>query len=164
MLNGLADDLVDDLIYGEVMKTHNLKAADIKKKWVVVDAADQPLGRIATQIASVLRGKHRPTYTPHLDTGDNVIVVNASKVKLTGNKMLTKNYYRHTGYIGHLRSTTAQEVFEKNPDRLITAAVKGMLPKNKLSSKLMTNLRVFAGEEHNQEAQKPEPIAVRTVK
>ncbi len=140
------------------MKTHNLKASDIKKKWVVVDAADQSLGRLATQVDTVLRGKHKPTYTPHLDTGDNVIVVNASKVKFTGNKLINKQYYRHTGYIGHLRSTSAEEMMETHPDRVITAAVKGMLPKNKLSRHLMTNLRVYADNNHGQEAQKPEPM------
>ena len=145
------------------MKTHNLKASDIKKKWVIVDAADQSLGRLSSQIAMVLRGKHRPTYTPHLDTGDNVIVINAAKLTINANKLVNKQYYKHTGYIGHLRSKSMQEMMDNHPDRVITAAVKGMLPKNKLSRKLMTNLRVYTGAEHTQEAQKPEPMPINRI-
>lgn len=143
------------------MKTHNVKAAEIKKKWVVVDAENQTLGRVASQIAYVLRGKHKPTFTPHLDTGDNVIVVNATKVKLTGNKLTDKMYYKYTGYIGGLKTASAQELLDRGKgNRMIVDAVKGMLPKNKLQNKLMTNLRVFEGAEHNMEAQKPVPMVL----
>ena len=143
------------------MKTFHLKEAEIKKDWVIVDAANQPVGRIATEVARILRGKHKPTFSPHLDCGDAVIVVNAAQVRFTGNKWKQKNYYRHTGYMGGLKETSAQEMLEKNPDRIITFAVKGMLPKNKLSSRMMKHLRVYAGEEHGQEAQKPQPAPAR---
>lgn len=146
------------------MKTVNVKPADINKKWVVVDAAGQTVGRLASQVAMVLRGKHRPTFTPHLDTGDNVIIVNAAKVVFTGNKWRDKFYYNHTGYIGGMKSKSAQDVLESHPERLLETAVKGMLPKNKMGRHLMTNLRVYADGDHRQGAQQPEPMTERTKK
>ena len=146
------------------MLTHNVKAKDIQKKWVIVDATGQSVGRLASNIALVLRGKNKPTYTPHLDVGDNVIVINAEKVELKGGKWEKKVYYHHTGYIGGIKATRAADLREKYPDRIITKAVKGMLPKNKLSNKLLTNLRVYAGSEHPHTGQNPEPMAPRTAK
>ena len=143
------------------MKTYSVKPSDIKKNWVLVDAADQTLGRLATQIATVLRGKHKPSFVPHLDCGDNVVVLNAAKVKLTGNKWRDKFYYRHSGYIGGIKQTSAADLRDRNPDRLISNAVKGMLPKNKLSRQLLTNLRVYPGAEHPHEPQQPLPMPVR---
>jgi large subunit ribosomal protein L13 len=139
-------------------KTYSAKASDIKKKWVLVDAEDQALGRVATTVATYLRGKHKPEFTPHMDTGDNVVVINASKVKLTGNKLQQKEYFRYSGYPGGERFTTAEDMLADKPEFLIKNAVKGMLPKNKLGNKLMTNLRVYAGPVHEQEAQQPEKI------
>lgn len=144
------------------MKTYSIKPADIKKKWVVVDATDQTLGRLASQVAYVLRGKDKATFTPHLDTGDNVIVINASKVRLTGNKLSDKIYNHHSGYMGGIKAIVASELLEKNPERLIEIAVKGMLPKTKLGRKLQGNLRVFPTEQHGQASQKPEAMGVRT--
>ena len=146
------------------MKTVNVKPTDVKKKWVVVDAAGQTVGRLASQVASVLRGKHRPTFTPYLDTGDNVIVINAAKVEFTGNKWRDKLYQHHTGYMGGLKTQSAQKLRETYPERIIEGAVKGMLPKSKLGRSLMGNLRVYAGAEHKQSAQNPEPMAPRTAK
>ena len=139
-------------------KTYSPKASDIKKKWVLVDAEGHALGRVATQVATYLRGKHKPEFTPHMDTGDNVVVINAEKVTLSGNKMQQKEYFRYSGYPGSERFTLAEDMLEKDPTFLVTNAVKGMLPKNKLSNKLMTNLRVYAGPVHEQEAQQPEKI------
>jgi large subunit ribosomal protein L13 len=139
-------------------KTYSAKAGDIEKKWVLVDAEDHALGRIASKVAYILRGKHKPTFTPHMDTGDNVIVINAAKVKLTGNKLQQKTYFKYSGYPGSESYTSAEKMLDKKPTFLIENAVKGMLPKNKLGSKLMTNLRVYAGPVHEQEAQKPEKI------
>ncbi len=139
-------------------KTYSAKAGDIDKKWVLIDAEDQPLGRLSTVIASILRGKNKPTFTPHMDTGDNVIVINAEKVKLTGNKMTDKTYFHHTFYPGGDRFTTAEAIMKKDPTALVTKAVKGMLPKTKLGRKLATNLRVYAGSTHPHAAQEPEII------
>ncbi|SMO60820.1 50S ribosomal protein L13 [Fodinibius sediminis] len=139
-------------------KTYSAKASDIEKKWVLVDAEGQALGRVASKVATYLRGKHKPEFTPHMDTGDNVVVINASKVTLSGNKLQQKAYFRHTGYPGGERFTSAEEMLDNDPSFLITNAVKGMLPKNKLTNKLMTNLRVYAGPVHEQEAQQPEKI------
>ena len=139
-------------------KTYSPKASDIDKKWVLVDAEDQPLGRVATTVATYLRGKHKPEFAPHMDTGDNVVVINASKVKLTGNKLQQKQYFRYSGFPGGERFTTAEDMLDHKPEFLIENAVKGMLPKNKLGNKLMTNLRVYAGPVHKQEAQQPEKI------
>lgn len=143
------------------MKTYSVKEQDIKKKWVVVDATNQTLGRIATEVASVLRGKNKPTFTPHLDCGDNVIVVNADKVKMSGNKWQDKVYYHHSLYIGGIKAIKAQDLLAKKPERLIEIAVKGMLPKSKLGRKMAKNLRVHAGPTHNQEAQKPVAMSPR---
>lgn len=137
-------------------KTFNATPSTINKKWVIVDAEDQPLGRLSTHIASILRGKNKPEFTPHMDTGDNVIVINAEKVALTGKKMTDKLYFKHTGYIGSETFTSAKDLMEKDPTALITRAVKGMLPKTKLGRKLQKNLRVYAGPVHPHTAQKPE--------
>lgn len=139
-------------------KTFSARPDTIEKKWVLFDAEDQSLGRLASEVARILRGKHKPTFTPHMDTGDNVVVINAGKVKLTGAKWQNKEYFRHTGYPGGERTTTAEEMMEKDPSFLITNAVKGMLPKNKLGAKIMKNLRVYAGPVHQHEAQQPEKI------
>lgn len=134
---------------------------DANQDWHVVDAQDQVLGRLATRVASVLRGKHKPTYTPNADIGDFVIVVNADKVKLTGNKVTDKSYYRHSGYIGGLKETTAGKVLaSKHPERIIEWAVRGMLPKSRLGDRLFTKLKVYAGPDHPHEAQQPRPLAV----
>jgi len=134
---------------------------DANHDWHVVDAQNQVLGRLATRVASVLRGKHKPTYTPNADIGDFVIVVNADKVKLTGNKVTDKSYYRHSGYIGGLKETTAGKVLaSKHPERIIEWAVRGMLPKTRLGDRLFTKLKVYAGPDHPHEAQQPKPLAV----
>ncbi|HBX44024.1 MAG TPA: 50S ribosomal protein L13 [Deltaproteobacteria bacterium] len=134
---------------------------DASQEWHVVDAENQVLGRLATRVASVLRGKHKPSFTPNADIGDFVIVVNAEKVRLTGNKMTDKTYYRHTGYIGGLKETTAGKVIaSKHPERLIEWAVRGMLPKSRLGDRLFTKLKVYAGPDHPHRAQKPRPLAV----
>ena len=144
------------------MKTFSAKPTDISKKWYIVDAEGQTLGRLASQIAYILRGKHKPIFTPHMDTGDNVIVINAAKVKLSGNKELTKKYYRHTGYFGGLKETNVAELRANFPERILEKAVKGMLPHNALGRELFRNLRVYAGAEHGHEAQKPEALPQRT--
>jgi large subunit ribosomal protein L13 len=129
--------------------------------WYVVDAQDQVLGRLATKVASVLRGKHKPMYTPNADIGDFVIVINADKVRLTGKKMTDKSYYRHTGYIGGLKETTPGKVLaSKHPQRIIEWAVRGMLPKSRLGDRLFTKLKVYAGPDHPHQAQQPRPLAV----
>jgi large subunit ribosomal protein L13 len=134
---------------------------DANQDWHVVDAQNQVLGRLATRVASVLRGKHKPTYTPNADIGDFVIVINADKVKLTGNKVTDKSYYRHSGYIGGLKETTAGKVLaSKHPERIIEWAVRGMLPKTRLGDRLFTKLKVYAGPDHPHEAQQPKPLAV----
>ena len=143
------------------MKTYSLREKDFDKRWRVVDASEQPLGRIATQISIALRGKDKPIYTPNLDMGDFVIVINAAKVKLTGKKWTDKIYNHHTGYIGGIKSATALEMLAKAPDRIVSIAIKGMLPKNKLGRLIGGSLRVYAGAEHGQEAQKPEPMKPR---
>lgn len=145
-------------------KTVSANRETTNKKWVVVDAEGQHLGRLASKVAKMIRGKHKTNYTPHVDCGDNVIVVNADKVVLTGNKMEDKVYIRHTGYPGGQRELTARELMERKPYALVEKAVKGMLPKNRLGSKLYTNLHVFAGPEHNHEAQKPEIVDLNTIK
>lgn len=144
------------------MKTTSVNATDFEKKWVVVDAADQTLGRLATEIAHVLRGKHKPSFVPYQDCGDNVVVVNAEKVKLTGQKWDNKVYHHHTGYIGGIKGIRAQDLKEKAPERLLTFAVKGMLPKTKLGRKVLNNLRVYAGTEHPHTGQEPVQMAPRT--
>lgn len=141
-------------------KTVSTNKSTADKQWVVVDAAGQSLGRVSSIVAKFLRGKYKPSFSPHVDCGDNVIVVNAEKVNLTGKKWDSKNYIRYTGYPGGQRSLTAQEVFDKSPERLVEKSVKGMLPKNKLGSTLFRNLRVFTGEEHSLNAQKPKVINI----
>ena len=139
-------------------KTISLNKATVNKEWVIVDATDQILGRLASKVALVLRGKHKPGYTPHVDCGDNVIVINAEKVRLTGNKWKGKEYIRHTGYPGGQRVMTAADILKKFPERLMEKSVKGMLPKNSLGAKLFNNLHVFVGANHDKEAQQPKFI------
>jgi len=136
--------------------TYSAKNSDNKGKWWFVDANGEVLGRLATRIAARLRGKHNPLFTPHVDTGDWVVVINADKIVLTGKKMEKKNYYRHSGYIGGLKTTTAKELIDKSPEDLLRFAVKGMLPKNRLGRKLFKKLKVYAGEKHPHHAQMPE--------
>jgi large subunit ribosomal protein L13 len=145
------------------MKTVSAKKEEVQHDWYVVDATDKILGRLATQIANVLRGKNKPIFTPHVDTGDFVIVTNAEKVKLTGKKLEKKNYYRHSGYPGGFRVRTAQELLKKKPEDIIMLAVKGMLPKNRLGSKLLTKLKVYAGKAHPHEAQQPKVLELKEV-
>ena len=143
------------------MKTYSAKASEIEKKWVVIDAEGLVVGRLASLIALRLRGKHKPTFTPHMDCGDNVIVVNAEKVLLTGNKLKDKVYYRHTGYIGGIKEKTAGEVMAgKFPGRVVEKAVERMLPRGPLGRKQLSNLRVYAGPDHPHEAQSPEKIDI----
>ncbi len=145
-------------------KTVSANSATVNKEWVLVDADGQTLGRLASKVAKLIRGKYKPNYTPHVDCGDNVVIINAEKIQLTGNKMTDKSYIRHTGYPGGQRSLTAKEMFDKDPARLIEKAVKGMLPKTKLGSALFRNLYVYAGTEHGQEAQKPKSINLNDLK
>ena len=139
-------------------KTISLNKATVNKEWVIVDATAQILGRLASKVAIVLRGKHKPGYTPHVDCGDNVIVINAEKVRLTGNKWKGKEYVRHTGYPGGQRIMTAADILKKFPERLMEKSVKGMLPKNSLGAKLFNNLHVFVGANHDKQAQQPKFI------
>lgn len=138
----------------------NAKEALAQRKWFIVDAQGRVLGRMATEIGKVLRGKHKPTFTPNMDAGDFVIVVNARGIKLTGKKLEDKIYYRHTEYPGGIRERSATEMLNEKPEQLVRLAVKGMLPKNRLSRKLMTKLKVYAGAEHPHDAQKPQPLAI----
>ncbi|MEE8594996.1 MAG: 50S ribosomal protein L13 [Gemmatimonadota bacterium] len=140
------------------MKTYTVKAGEIERRWYVVDAKDQVLGRMASSIAPILRGKHKPTYSPHLDVGDFVIVVNAKDVRLTGKKASQKTYFRHSGYMGGERHIPFRRMLERHPDRIIKLAVKGMLPKNTLGRAMLRKLKVYAGPEHPHEAQLPEPL------
>ena len=137
------------------MRTYVPKEGEISREWVVMDAADQVLGRLATEVARILRGKHKPDYTPYLDTGDFVVIVNAERVHLTGAKLDDKIYYRHSGRPGSLKSETARERLDKHPERVIQAAVWGMLPKNRLGRKLLRKLKVYSGPEHPHDAQQP---------
>ena len=145
-------------------KTVSANSATVNKEWVLVDADGQTLGRLASKIAKLIRGKYKPNFTPHVDCGDNVVVINAEKINLTGKKWTDKSYIRHTGYPGGQRSLTATEMFDKDPTRLIEKAVKGMLPKNKLGSALFKNLYVYAGADHMQKAQKPKAINLNDYK
>jgi large subunit ribosomal protein L13 len=142
------------------MRTWNAKPETIERRWYLVDAEGQTLGRLATRIADTLRGKRKPEYTPHVDTGDFVIVVNADKISVTGNKLEQKMYYRHSGYPGGLRSRPLAEELARRPTEVIRKAVKGMLPRNRLARQQLTKLKVYAGPEHPHEAQKPEPLPV----
>ena len=139
--------------------TRSVKADDVERRWFVVDAEDAVLGRLATRVATILRGKHRPIFTPHVDTGEYVIVVNADKVKLTGRKLEQKIYHRHTGYPGGVRSITAGKLLQSNySDRVVHSAIRGMLPKNTLGRQMLTKLKVYAGPDHPHAAQKPEVL------
>ena len=139
-------------------RKEDVEEGTIERRWFVVDAEGQTLGRLATRIAMVLRGRHKPQYTPHVDTGDFVIVVNASKVQVTGNKRLAKNYYNYSGYPSGLREVSFDELVGRDPDRVIRHAVKGMLPKNRLSNRMITKLKVYGAAEHPHAAQQPQPL------
>jgi large subunit ribosomal protein L13 len=139
------------------MKTYTPKATDIQRRWLVVDAEGKVLGRLASEVAQLLRGKHKPMYTPHVDTGDNVIVINASRVALTGNKADQKTYFRHSGYMGGERQIPFRKMLQNHPERVIELAVKGMLPKNNLGRMMRKKLRVYPGSEHPHAGQNPEP-------
>ena len=136
--------------------TYSIKESEIERKWYIIDAANKPLGRVATEAARLLRGKHKPTFTPNLDTGDHVIIINCKDVILTGNKLNQKQYRHHSGYVGGLKETSAKVMLEKNPEKAMTLAVKGMLPHNTLGRQMAKKLRVYAGSEHENQAQKPE--------
>ncbi|MGF1642237.1 MAG: 50S ribosomal protein L13 [Thiotrichales bacterium] len=142
------------------MKTLSAKPAEVKRDWFIVDATDKTLGRLATEIAHRLRGKHKPIYTPHVDTGDYIVVVNAEKVRATGNKLKDKIYYHHTGYIGHMKSISLEKLLEKAPDRVLATAVKGMLPKNPLGRAMFKKLKIYAGPAHDHAAQQPKPLEI----
>ena len=136
--------------------TYSAKKGEIESKWYILDAAGRPLGRVATEAARLLRGKHKPEYTPNIDTGDHVIIINCKDVILTGNKINQKQYRHHSGYIGGLKEVPAKEMLEKNPEKAMTIAIKGMLPHNRLGVASLKKLRVYAGSEHENQAQKPE--------
>jgi len=140
--------------------TYSAKSSDINRKWWIVDAQGEVLGRLASKVAAHLKGKHNPLYTPHVDTGDAVIVINADKIALTGRKLDNKKYYRHSGYIGGLKTITAKQLLEKKPEDLIRFAVKGMLPKNRLGRRLFKKLKVYTGDSHPHQAQQPEELAI----
>ena len=142
------------------MKSFVAKPADIERKWYVIDANGQTLGRLASQVAMILRGKNKPTFTPHVDCGDHVIVINADKVVLTGKKLDQKVYYRYSGYIGGLKETSARDMLANKPEKMVYEAVKGMMPKNSLGRQMLTKLRVYKGAEHEHAAQKPEAYAL----
>ena len=142
-------------------KTVSIRKEDVQKKWLLVDASEQNLGRMCSKVAKILRGKHKPSFTPHIDCGDNVVIINASKINLTGKKWTDKEYISYTGYPGGQRAKTAQQIFDKNPSILIEKAIKGMLPKNKLGAAIFRNLRVYNDDLHNQEAQNPEMIDLK---
>ena len=142
------------------MKTFSAKPADVQRDWYVVDATGKTLGRLSTEIAHRLRGKHKPVYTPHVDTGDYIVVVNAEKVRVSGNKLKDKMYHHHTGYIGSLKSISLEKLLAKAPERAIQSAVKGMLPRGPLGRQMLSKLRVFAGPEHNHAAQQPIPLEI----
>ena len=140
------------------MKTYMATASSIERKWYVVDAADYTLGRLASQVAAVLRGKNKPIFTPHIDTGDYVIVINAEKIAVTGKKLDQKVYYKHSDYVGGMKETTLRELMQKNPEKVVELAVKGMLPKGPLGREMYKKLHVYAGPDHDQAAQKPEVL------
>ncbi len=142
------------------MKTFSAKPESVKRDWFVVDAADKTLGRLSTEIARRLRGKHKPEYTPHVDTGDYIVVINAEKVKVTGNKEQDKMYHRYTGYVGHLKSVNLSKLRETHPERILQTSVKGMLPKNALGRAMFKKLKVYAGETHQHAAQQPQVLDI----
>jgi large subunit ribosomal protein L13 len=143
------------------MKTYVANSSDRERNWLIVDANGQTLGRLATQIADALRGKRKPSYTPHVDTGDFVVVVNAERISVSGNKRADKRYYRHSGYPGGLRSRTLEEMLDRRPEEVIRLAVKGMLPRNRLARKQITKLKIYAGSEHPHVAQQPQPMEIK---
>jgi len=151
---------VDTLSY----KTISVNKETAQKEWVEIDATGQHLGRLCSKVAKLLRGKYKPSYTPHVDCGDNVIIVNADKVELTGNKWTDRVYYRYSGYPGGQKTSTPAELIKKNPDKLFRKVVKGMLPKNKLANAILNNLYVYAGSEHPHQAQKPKKIDINTLR
>lgn len=142
------------------MGTFSAKAAEVKRDWLLVDADGKTLGRLASEVAKRLRGKHKPIYTPHVDTGDYIVIVNAEKIHVTGNKAKNKMYYKHTGYIGNLKSISFEKQIAKKPERVIELAVKGMLPKNALGREMYRKLKVYAGPEHKHEAQQPQILEI----
>ena len=142
------------------MKTFSAKPAEVRRDWYVVDATNKTLGRLSTEIAHRLRGKHKPEYTPHVDTGDYIVVINAEKVRVTGNKKQDKMYHHHTGYIGNLKSISLEKLLDKAPERVIEKAVKGMLPRGPLGRRMFGKLKVYAGPEHKHTAQQPTPLEV----
>lgn len=142
------------------MKTFSAKPEEVRRDWYLVDATGKTLGRLSTEIARRLRGKHKPEYTPHVDTGDYIVVVNAKKIRVTGNKLKDKIYYRHTGYIGNLKSISLGKMLDETPERVVQFAVKGMMPRGPLGRKMLSKLRVFAGPEHDHAAQQPIPLDV----
>ncbi|PIE51558.1 50S ribosomal protein L13 [Candidatus Fermentibacteria bacterium] len=143
------------------MKTYSAKAGEIKRDWWVVDATDQTLGRLSAKLAMILQGKNKPVYTPHMDTGDFVVVVNVEKMRITGRKLDQKIYYRHTGYAGGQKATTMRDMMEKHPERVLTHAVRGMLPKNRLSRAQLKKLKIFSGPEHTHAAQQPRVLEIK---
>jgi len=142
------------------MSTYSAKPQDVMRNWYVVDASGRTLGRLASELAGRLRGKHKPEYTPHVDTGDYIVVINASQIRVTGNKLKEKMYHRHTGYIGNLKSANLETVLAQSPEKVVTSAVKGMLPKNKLGAAMLKKLRVYPGAEHQHAAQQPQPLEI----
>ncbi|MCD6129905.1 MAG: 50S ribosomal protein L13 [Deltaproteobacteria bacterium] len=142
------------------MKTFFAKSEDVERNWYLIDAADKVVGKLAVRIADTLRGKNKPQFTPHVDTGDFVVVINAEKVRFTGNKWQDKYYYRHSGYFSGLKSVNAEEMLEKHPERILMSAVKGMLPKNRLGRKLIKKLKIYKGCDHPHEAQNPQKLEV----
>ena len=142
------------------MTTVSTKPAEVRREWYVVDAEGKTLGRLASELARRLRGKHKAQYTPHVDTGDYIVVINAEKVRVTGNKLQDKLYHRHTGYIGNLKTVNLGKLLEKAPDRVINHAVKGMLPRNPLGRAMLKKLRIYAGPEHRHQAQQPQPLEI----
>ena len=145
------------------MKIYSAKPHEVQQDWLLVDAEGQTLGRLAVQIAHRLRGKHKPVFTPHVDTGDFIVVINAGKVKLPGKKLEDKKYYRHTGYPGGIRETNAAKMLATKPTDIVTIAVRGMLPKNRLGRKMLTKLKVYAGNEHPHQAQQPQPLELKGI-
>ena len=139
-------------------KTYSAKKSDITRNWHIIDAEDAVLGRMASKVASILKGKHKPIYTPSIDTGDHVVIINAEKVKLTGKKLENKVYWRHSGYTGGIKSQTAADIMEKNPEKVIRHAIAGMLPKNTIGRKMIKKLKVYAGPDHPHKAQQPKPL------
>ena len=142
------------------MKTFTQKPAEVEKKWIIIDAEGLVVGRLASLVAMRLRGKHKPIYTPHVDTGDFIVVVNAEKIRVTGNKLKDKMYHHHTGYIGNLKSETLEKRLARKPELVLTQAVKGMLPKTKLGAAMIKKLKVYAGPDHQHQAQQPQPLDV----